>query len=160
MQEDRDLLLGLARSLGVPPREIGARIEKLQKEMKDLRKRPAAGAAQGFDPLGGEPVEGGAYAVRVHVVSLPREAVAAPLEAFVKKPGDAAAVLVVTTDDGKVTALAAGNPAAVAKGFDATTFLRATGGKGGGKPHLAQGTFPGGAPTLDDLRAKAAAAAR
>ena len=54
-------------------------------------------------------------------------------------------------------ALAAGTPAAVARGFDAGAFLKTAGGRGGGKKHLAQGTFPG-TPTLDALRSGAAAA--
>lgn len=160
MQEDRDLLTGLSRRLGVPPREIEARLEKIQKEVRDLRKRPVAAAAGAgaFAPDSGEPVAGKALRVFVHLVTVPRDEVSAALEAFAKKPGDPAAALVVTTEGGKVVALVAGNAGAVEAGFDASAFIRAAGGKGGGKKHLAQGTFPG-TPTLEDLRAKAAAAA-
>jgi alanyl-tRNA synthetase len=155
MQEDRELLLGLAKSLGVPAKEIGTRIEKLQNEVRQLRKRPAAGPS--FDPGSGDPVTGAALRCFVHLVELSRDDVAAALEAFAKKEGDAAAALVVTTADGKVSALVSGNPAAVAAGFDASSFIRATGGRGGGKKHSAQGTFPG-TPTIEDLRARVAAA--
>ncbi|MCE9635360.1 MAG: alanine--tRNA ligase [Planctomycetes bacterium] len=159
MQEDRETLTALGRSLGVPAREIGARIEKLQKEMKDLKKRPAVAAAgSGFDPTSGDPIGGSRYVAFVHRVELARDLIAAPLEAFAKRPGDAAVVLVVTTEGGKVTALVTGNDAAVASGFDAAQFLRAAGGKGGGKRGAAQGTFPAGAPSIEQLRASVAAA--
>jgi alanyl-tRNA synthetase len=159
MQSDRDTLTGLSRKLGVPVTEIEARFAKLQDEIKQLKKRPAAAPAGGaFDAATGEPVEKGGVKAFVHVLERSREEVSAAAEAFAKAPGDAAAALLVTTVEGKVTAIAAGNPAAVAKGFDAASFLKAAGGKGGGKKHLAQGTFPGGAPSLDQLRAGVAAA--
>ena len=155
MQDDRDQLTSLSRALGVPPREIAARIEKLQGEIKQLRKRPAAGPS--FDPASGDPVVAGGLRVFVHVVEISRDDVDAALGTFAKKPGDPSAALVVTTDGGKVSALVAANAGAVEGGFDAAAFIRATGGRGGGKKHAAQGTYPG-EPTIDDLRSKVAAA--
>ena len=80
----------------------------------------------------------------------------AGLEAYLGN-GDPSAALVVTTDGGKVSALVAANAGAVEGGFDAAAFIRATGGRGGGKKHAAQGTYPG-EPTIDDLRSKVATA--
>ncbi len=158
MQSDRDLLTALGRKLGVPAREIGARLDKLQDELKQLRKRPVAAAAgAAFDPASGDAIPGKAFCAYVHLVTRPRDEVAAALEAWIKKPGDAAIALVVCKDGDKIVAIAAGNKAAVDAGFNAGNFIKATGGRGGGKPNYAQGTFPG-EPTLDDLRAKTAAA--
>jgi alanyl-tRNA synthetase len=157
MQEDRDTLTGLSRKLGVPVGEIEARFQKLQDEIKQLRKRPAAAPAQSFDLTRGESVEAGGVAAFVHLTDRPRDEVSAAMEAFTKQDGDPRVALVVTTEGGKVVALAAGNPAALTRGFDAGAFLKAAGGRGGGKKHLAQGTFAG-TPTAEALRAGAAAA--
>ena len=157
MQEDRDTLTGLSRRLGVPVGEIEARFQKLQDEIKQLRKRPTAAPAQTFDVARGETVEKGGVAAFVHLTDRPRDEVSAAMEAFAKQDGDPRVALVVTTEGGKVVALAAGNPKAVERGFDAGAFLKAAGGRGGGKKHLAQGTFAG-TPTSEALRAGAAAA--
>jgi alanyl-tRNA synthetase len=158
MQEDRETLTGLSRKLGVPVGEIEARFAKLQDEIKQLKKRPAAAPATGFDAASGDAVESAGVKCFVHLVERSRDEITAAAEAVGKRPGDAVVALIVTTADGKLTALVAGSPAAVERGFDAAAFLRAAGGKGGGKKHLAQGTFPGAAPTLESLRAGAAAA--
>jgi alanyl-tRNA synthetase len=157
MQDDRDKLYGLSRKLGVPVAEIEARFQKLQDEIKLLKKRPAAAPAQTFDVATGEAIEAAGVKAFVHLVERPREEVSAAAEAFAKLAGDPLVTLIVTTEGGKVMALAAGTPAAVARGFDAGAFLKTAGGRGGGKKHLAQGTFPG-TPTLDALRSGAAAA--
>ncbi len=158
MQEDRDTLTGLSRKLGVPVGEIEARFAKLQDEIKQLKKRPAAAPAQGFDAVSGDAVEAAGVKCYVHLVERSRDEITAAAEAVGKRPGDAVVAVLVTTADGKLTAIVAGSPAAVERGFDAGAFLKAAGGKGGGKKHLAQGTFPGGAPTLEALRAGAATA--
>jgi alanyl-tRNA synthetase len=157
MQDDREKLQGLSRKLGVPVGEIEARFQKLQDEIKLLRKRPAAAPAQGFDVAKGDVVEAAGVKAFVHLVDRPRDEVSAAAEAFAKLTGDALVALIVTTEGGKVVALAAGTPVAVARGFDAGAFLKAAGGRGGGKKHMAQGTFPG-TPTLDALKSGAAAA--
>ena len=82
---------------------------------------------------------------------------AAALEAFAKRPGDAAGVLVACTDGDKLVALAAGNAAGVAAGFNAGNIIKSTGGRGGGKPNFAQGTYAV-APSSEELRAKVATA--
>jgi alanyl-tRNA synthetase len=158
MQEDRDTLTGLSRKLGVPVGEIEARFAKLQDEIKQLKKRPAAAPATGFDAISGDAVESAGVKCYVHLVERSREEITAAAEAVGKRPGDAVVAVLVTTADGKLTALVAGSPAAVERGFDAAAFLKAAGGKGGGKKHLAQGTFVGGPPTLESLRAGAATA--
>jgi alanyl-tRNA synthetase len=157
MQDDREKLQGLSRKLGVPVSEIEARFAKLQDEIKQLKKRPAAAPAQTFDVAAGEVVEVAGVKTFVHLTERPREEVSAAAEAFAKLPGDAQVALIVTTEGGKVVAIAAGTPAAVARGFDAGAFLKAAGGRGGGKKHYAQGTFAG-TPTLDALKTGAAAA--
>jgi len=71
-----------------------------------------------------------------------------------KKDGGPAGALLVTEHDGKVAAVCALNGAAVEAGFDAVAILRGVGGRGGGRPHTAQGTIPGDL-SLDGLRAAA-----
>jgi alanyl-tRNA synthetase len=158
MQEERETLQGIARKLGVPVGEVEARLDKLQKDLKEAKKRPAAAPAAGsaFDAASGDAIEHGSVRAYVHLVERSREEVSAAAEALTKREGDPVVALLVTTAEGKVMAITAGNPAAVARGFDAAAFLKAAGGRGGGKKHSAQGTFPG-APTLESLRAGAAA---
>jgi len=156
MQTDRAVLGGLARALGVPAGDVGARVEKLMKDLRTARKQAKSVPAASFDPLQGDPIEAGGVRLHVHLLDLPREAIAGAGQALVKRPGEAVAALMVTRHEGKVAAVAAGNPAAVAAGFDAPTCLRAAGGKGGGRPGMAQGTIPG---DLDVAALRAGAAA-
>ncbi len=153
MQEDRAILTSLGRHFGVAPTELVARVEKLNADLKELRKqaKQAARAAPAFDATEGEALEGGGVQVYVHLLERPRDEVVAAAEALVKRPGDAVAALLVTRAGGKIAAVAAGNQAAQGAGFDAAGFIRAAGGRGGGRPHLAQGTFPGD-PTLESLQ--------
>ncbi|MCG3135617.1 MAG: Alanine--tRNA ligase [Planctomycetes bacterium] len=158
MQEDRDLLGALSRKLGVPPREIDARIAKLQDEMKQLRKRPAAAAGGAFDPEAGDAaVMKNGTKLRAFVTESSRDDLAPALEAFQKKPGDAAAAVVLATAEGKLTLLVTGNKAAEAAGFDAPAVIKALGGRGGGKKGSAQGTLPAALPA-EELRTRAASA--
>ncbi len=151
MQDERAVLGTLARQLGVPVREIAERVAKLQKDVKSLRKQAVA-ATPVFDALTGEPVQAGGARIHVHVLELPREALAKAAEAVKKASGDPVGALMVSTHGGKVAALAVLNESAVAAGLDAVALLRGAGGRGGGRPPLAQGTIPGN-PTRDDLAA-------
>ncbi len=156
MQSDREVLGALARQLGVPAHEIGARIEKLTKDVKELRKRAQA-AAPALDPFGGEPVEAGGLRLHVQVVEQPRDAVLSATKPVPGAKGPPAGALLVGVHDGKVAAVCALNEAAVEAGFDAVALLRAVGGRGGGRAAAAQGALTGDV-SVAALRAAAAAA--
>lgn len=154
MQEDRALVSTLARDFGVPTHEVLARVEKLKKDVKELKRRKPA-AAPAFDALSGDPVEAGGLRVFVHVAELPRESIVAAGEAVAKRGEGGVAVVLVGKHGGKVAAVVAGSPAAVEAGFDAPKLIRALGGRGGGRPHMAQGTF-GADVDADGLKAAVA----
>ncbi len=158
MQTDRSMLTSLSRLLGVAQEELGNRVTKLTKDLKDARKlAKSAVATPSFDALSGDAVTHGDLRVFIHLLDRPRDEISGAADAVMKAAGDAAAALLVTRDGGKVTAIVAANPSAVAAGFNATNFLRGAGGRGGGKPPRAQGTFVGEFD-LDSLRAGAAEA--
>ncbi len=156
MQQDREVLTALARQVGAPVAEISARIEKLTKEIRDLRKRAAA-AVPALDPFSGTPVEADGIALHVHLLDQPRDVIGNAAKSIPKKDGGPAGALLVTQHDGKVAAVCALNGAAVEAGFDAVAILRSVGGRGGGRPQTAQGTIPGEL-SLETLRAAATAA--
>ncbi len=147
MQEDRDLLAQLSQQLGgLPPKDLPARIGKMQASVKAAGRAGAVVTAGGAAPdqlRAGDPVEQDGLAAWARLVDWPRDQLVAAAEAFAKQTGSPQAVLSVTTDGGKTTAVVAANAAAVAAGFDASAFLKASGARGGGKRHFAQGTFPG-----------------
>jgi alanyl-tRNA synthetase len=156
MQEDRAVLQAIGKKLGVPPTEIETRIEKMAKDIRELRKR-ASSAMPALDPFSGEPVEAGALKLHVHLLDQPRDAIANAAKPIPGKDGDPVGALLVSQHDGKVAAICALNKAAVDVGFDAVAILKGVGGRGGGRPQTAQGTIPGEL-TLDGLRAAAASA--
>ena len=152
MQRERGTLAQLSRTLGVATGEIGKRVDKILKDMKTLRKQAKSTSGPAFDPITGDALSGATFSMYVHVLDLPRADVAAAGQALANRPGDPVAALMVTVHEGKIAAVCAGNPAAVAAGFVAAKVLQGAGGRGGGKPPMAQGTFPA-APELAELRA-------
>ena len=141
MQDDRTLLASLAKQVNAPAAEIAGRFAKLAAEAKALRKeverlRPP------FAAVSGTPIEARGASVYVHLTDEPRAALVKAAEALRKDDGAAVAALMVTNHGGKVAAVSAANPAAVEAGLDAVTLLRGSGGRGGGRPVMAQGTVP------------------
>ena len=136
-EEDRKVLSSLSRQLGAPVGEISARIEKMAKEIKDLRKRAAA-AVPALDPFSGEPVAAEGIALHVHLLDQPRDVIGNAAKPIPKKDGGPAGALMVTQHDGKVAAVCALNGAAVEAGFDAVAILRGVGGRGDHRRHSNQ----------------------
>ncbi len=151
MQDERRLLGEISRATGAPPAEIAGRFEKLGKDVRSLRKeverlRPP------FDALTGDPVQAGGVEIHVHLIEEPRAALVKAAETIRKITDRAVGALMVTRDGGKTAAVCAVSAAATDAGIDAVALLRGAGGKGGGRPNVAQGTIPGDV-SVDALRA-------
>ncbi|CAM2753378.1 alanine--tRNA ligase [Skermania piniformis] len=171
LAKERALLAGIASSLKVPGDQVPARIEQLverlrvaEKELERVRAAAAASAAGDY----------AARAERVGPVALVAERVpdgipAGDLRTLAidirgRLGSQPAVVVLLGSVDGKVPFVVAANPAAQQSGFAAGTLIRsfasAVGGRGGGKPDLAQGAGndPAGIPAaLAAARAAVAA---
>ncbi len=138
----RDAVAGSVRALSVLPAELPAAIERLQgegrdqrRQVKDLQVRLAAHEA---DALAGTAVEAGA--VRLVAAALPGWDAAA-LKTIAARIAERAGHAVVLIGDPPVSPIVVARAADVA--LDAGAVLRQLvqrhGGKGGGRPELAQG---------------------
>lgn len=154
-------LRNLARELHTQPAELSARIEKLLAHNKELEKRLRAieqqkTASQGNDLLAKAVDKNGVkfLAAKVDVASAnDLRGLGADL---LKKLGNAAVVVLATTEGNKATLVALSSADAISKGHKAGDIIRdlttRLSGKGGGKPDFAMG---GGtnAPELDAILA-------
>ena len=138
----RDSVAGCIRHLSVSPEELPAAIERAQAENKDQRKTIKAQQERlaGF--------EAGALAARAEIVGSERRVIEA-LDGWDANGLKAMAVAITATPGYQVALFSASVPvlAVVARSKDSAIDARATlaallerfGGKGGGKPDLAQG---------------------
>ncbi|MHB9003573.1 MAG: alanine--tRNA ligase [Coriobacteriia bacterium] len=152
-------LLQTATLLKVHRTDVVERVRSLQAKLKDAEesvKRASSarvddGAFEQVQTADGYPLQLGRVG-DVSAVGL--------REVADRMRGESGAVIVVSVADGKVLMVASGAPAAVTSGFDAGAVIRkmaeAIGGRGGGKPAMAQG---GGddASLVDDALAAARA---
>ncbi len=141
-------LVEAADILKVPPRDVSEKSAALLKTIKELE-----GGAQRFKDAIAEGAVGKLIASASDapgystIVSSGFEARAAGLrgvwDVLRSRGADAVVLVVADADSGKPIFIAAGNEAAVAAGFDAGAIVReiapVLGGRGGGKPALAQG---------------------
>ena len=147
MLEEKELTEAAA-AFKVPRFDVSERSEQVVKRLKVLE----AGAERIKDVVGDDEINrmlGEAAAVNGYRLLIAKAPAARPqavrgLWDVVRSRGVAAAVLVTTDiETGKPIFLAAGTDAAVAAGFDAGATVRAIapvlGGRGGGKPAMAQG---------------------
>ncbi len=150
-----------AGTLRVPLAELPARLAALAKEVKDLKKaRPSAAAAtlSPDDLLAAAPSAGG---VRIVVADARGADVAAMRQCvdLVRRKGAPVVVFLGSAEGDKVTLVAGISREVEERGFAAGTWIREpaalVGGKGGGRPDLAQA----GGKLVDKL-ADALAAAR
>ncbi|MEO6711223.1 MAG: DHHA1 domain-containing protein, partial [Planctomycetota bacterium] len=146
-QELRRQLQGAARLLKTAPEELGSRIEQLQQQLKDARKKEAAGA--GVDVGSALELVRGALAVRrgisAAVLDLPDldgEGLRS-LGERVKTLAPDLALALFARSDGKVPFLVVCEGKALALGLHAgqtaTAIAKLLGGGGGGRPNTAQG---------------------
>lgn len=127
-----------------------ADIAHLQEKARHAQKEAAkAGAAEVMshvdDMLSAAPKAGGAAVVCGVIAGAPVEQLRAAADSLRSRAGSAA-VLLASDEGGKVTLLAAMTPDVVAKGVKAGELIKeiapVVGGKGGGRPDMAQGGGP------------------
>jgi alanyl-tRNA synthetase len=144
--------------------EIRERITKLQKQVKKQEKAAASDAAgEVMHRVAGLLEEadtiGSVTMVVGEVPQAPPEALRSAID-WIRNKTEASAVLLTCSDGEKVTVVAGMSKAAVRKGIKAGDLIREVaplvGGRGGGRPDMAQGggNNPGGIPEAID-RAKA-----
>ncbi len=129
--------------LRAPVGELAARVEALQNELKELRKRPAKGAASGAEDFHAEvTLDSSAGAVLIGRVDTADPAAMRQTCDRLRRKG-ACAVFVGGTDGSKVTLIAMVDQTVAADGkCDAAQWVKAVApvvsGAGGGRPTLAQ----------------------
>ena len=141
----RDVVSGLVRQLTVAPHEIGAAFERLQGEaranQKALRQLRETVAAQEAGPLAAAAEDLGAFRrVVVTRAGWDLAALKTLATAIAAHPG---CVAVIIGDDTPVPVVAARAPDVNDMAFDSGAWVKqittALGGRGGGRPELAQG---------------------
>jgi alanyl-tRNA synthetase len=148
------------------PTEVGGRIEALQEEVKKLQKQLEKGSAGDLqtaaDRLLASAAEiNGARVIIGEMPAGPDEQMRAQVDRVKQKAGTAV-VVVGWADDGKVGLIAAASDDLVKKGIHAGKLVgqvaAVVGGKGGGKPTMAQagGKEPGKLPEALQLAQKLA----
>ncbi len=150
------VLTRAADALKCRPAEVAEKAEATVKRLREAEKaaRSAAAArveADRFElwmPAGGYPLHVG------RLDGFDAEAIRTVAD---EMRGPDGAVLILSVTDGKVVIVASGSGPAVGKGFDAGALMRAVapavGGRGGGKPQMAQGGGPDAAGVDGALRA-------
>jgi alanyl-tRNA synthetase len=162
--EQRRALRRAAEALRVPPASLAARIEELQAELRGLQRkegeqRRREGLSQADALLASAGSAGGVKVVVGAVEGDDPEALRALADEIRKRAGECV-LLVAGRGSSGVALLSAATPAAVKAGIKAGDLVRGfalrLGGKGGGKPDLAQGRAPaadGLAEALHEARA-------
>jgi alanyl-tRNA synthetase len=141
------ILAAAAATLKCRPAEVAEKTEALAKRLKDAEKALADAKRRGGSGSLDTLVSGAADAGYPVVVARLEAADAGELrelsDALRAKLGGQGAVVLAAAAGGRALLLAAGSEAAVSAGFDAGGLLRAmaplVGGRGGGKPAMAQG---------------------
>jgi alanyl-tRNA synthetase len=139
-----DELRELASLLRVPEDQVTVAVRKLQEQVKELRKKPAAASVDAgeADRLAAAATELGGIKVVTEPANAPDQQALTELSNQVRqKLGDAAVVL-GAAGDGRVFLVANFAPAAVERGLKAGEIVKAAaqvaGGGGGGRDNLAQ----------------------
>jgi len=146
-QKRNAVLEDLAGKFQCKPEELPTRVETLQEQVKTLQtqaKKAAAGnVADLLAKLVAEaPTVNGAKLVVSQLATVPVDVLRDQIDKLRKTMGSALLVLGLVDDEGKVALLAAASADLVKKGVKAgdivKTIAEIVGGKGGGKPDLAQ----------------------
>ncbi len=148
VRAEEEALLGAAEAMKVSPRDVADKAAALMKRVKELEagasRRIEAASDETIGALLAQSTDAPGYRV---VIARAADMRAADMRAVwdaLRSRGTQAVVLVAAdTESGKPIFLAAGDDTAVASGFDAGAVVRAIapvlGGRGGGKPAMAQG---------------------
>jgi alanyl-tRNA synthetase len=122
--------------------EVAERVRSLQTRLKDAEESAKRAATATLSADAFELIESGA-GYPVHLGRVDGVDAAGLREVADRMRGESGAVVAASVTDGKVLLVASGSPAAVSAGFDAGSLVRrmadAIGGRGGGKPAMAQG---------------------
>ena len=140
---------GVARELKCRPDDVTERVAALQAELRETRKAleaatTGAGASKVADAFKGAVQLDGYKAVVARLDGLSGKEMRSAWDGIRDAAGGepVACVIASSTPDGKVALLAGGTDGAVAKGFSAGSIIRdiagLVGGRGGGKPAMAQ----------------------
>ncbi len=150
-REQRGLLHDVATSLKAAPAGLADRIASLQDEVRTLRQKEAASRRESgtaaADDIAGRAVEAGGIRIVVEAIETdnPKELLALSDALRVKLDGEC--LILLAGNGGKAVPLVAtSTDGAVAAGLKAGDALRKLaeklGGKGGGRPQMAQGRAP------------------
>jgi len=169
-RNQRGTLRELSGSLKARPAELPGRIEALQSELSELRrleaqrqKRESLGALDALLARAAKtaPAETGGVSIVVGAIETGDAAGLRSLADAVRERLPESVVVLAGRGDGGVALLTTASPGAVKAGIHAGDVLKelaqALGGKGGGKPQMAQGRAPGAAgldSALDALRTR------
>ncbi len=156
VQKNEAILAQLASGLKVPAADLPGRVESMTKEIRELKKKAAAGAASGtlsVDKLLGDAVEiAGAKVIAAEVPGADPNALRQLIDQLRRKASPVAVMLASKQGDKKVMLVAGLSRDLVAKGGDAVAWVKAAAvkvqGGGGGRPDMAQagGKKPEGIP--------------
>jgi alanyl-tRNA synthetase len=129
------------------PEELPTRVEAMQEELKKLKNQLAKGAAADLAGavdklLADAPVVNGTTIVIGRIPAVPGDQVRAQIDRVRQKVGSSVVVFGSADDEGKVPLVVALSADLVKKGLKAGDLLKpvaeVVGGKGGGKPEIAQ----------------------
>ncbi|HEX5272177.1 MAG TPA: alanine--tRNA ligase, partial [Gemmataceae bacterium] len=146
VQQEDAILAELAGSFRCKADELPSRIAGLQEEVKKLQAQLKKGAACDLTAVGDKLLAGaldvnGAKVVVGEMPAAPEEALRTQVDRIRQKAGSAV-VVIGWADDGKVGLMAAATDDLVKKGAHAGKLVqeaaKVVGGKGGGRPNLAQ----------------------
>ncbi len=141
-------LVEAADAMRVPPRDVAERAAALVKKVKQLESSASrikeAVAGNEIGHLTDRLVDAGGYKVIVDTApGLRASGLREAWDMLRARGADAIVLVAPDAETGKPIFIAAGSDAAVASGFDAGSVIRAIapllGGRGGGKPSMAQG---------------------
>jgi alanyl-tRNA synthetase len=148
VQKEDTILADLTTRFRCKPEEVPARVEGLQEEIKKLQSQLKKGASSDLASVGDKLLASatevnGARVVVGEMPAAPKDAILQQLDRLRQKAGSAA-VVVGWTEDDKVNLIAAVTDDLVKKGASADALIKeaakAVGGKGGGRPNMAQGS--------------------
>ncbi len=147
MQKTRDIVSQVAGELRCSPDDIPVRIRNLQEQVQTLKKQLAKGASQDLKGATDELLDtaekiGGAAVITGELPNADPARLREALDVLRSKAGSAAILVGTKVDEGKVLLLSAMTEDLVKKGLHAGNLIKQVagivGGRGGGKPDMAQ----------------------
>jgi alanyl-tRNA synthetase len=148
VQKEDTILADLTTRFRCKPEEVPARVEGLQEEIKKLQAQLKKGASTDLASIGDRLLASatevnGARVVVGEMPAAPKDAIMQQLDRLRQKAGSAI-VFVGWAEDDKVNLISAVTDDLVKKGASADALIKeaakAVGGKGGGRPNMAQGS--------------------